>query len=131
MRTALFVSGALAVMAAAASPAQGQQGQIGRTELTHRDFGDEVHEVIQVRVDFGPGATFPKHSHPGVEIAYVLEGTLEYQLEDRPPVRLKPGDSLFIPAGAAHSARNVGSGGASELATYVVQMGKPLVVTAP
>ena len=131
MRTALFVSGALAVMAAAASPAQGQQGQIGRTELTHRDIGDGVREVIQVRVDFGPGAAFPKHSHPGVEVAYVLEGTLEYQLEDRPPVRLKPGDSLFIPAGAAHSARNVGSGGASELATYVVQMGKPLVVTAP
>ena len=115
----------------AASLAQAQKPEIGRTELTHRDFGDSVREVIQTRVDFGPGAAFPRHSHPGVEVAYVLEGSLEYQLDDKPPVTLKAGDSLFIPAGTIHSARNAGSGKASELATYVVEKGKPLVVTAP
>ena len=73
----------------------------------------------------------PKHSHPGVEVAYVLEGSLEYQLDDKPPVTLKAGASLFIPAGTIHSAKSVGSSNASELATYVVEKGKPLVVTAP
>ena len=65
--------------------------------------------------------------HPGAEIAYVIEGLLEYQLEGKPPVTLKAGDALFIPAGVVHSAKNVGSGNAAELATYVVEKGKPLV----
>jgi quercetin dioxygenase-like cupin family protein len=110
--------------------AQAQKPEIGRTELTHRDLGDSVREVIQTRVDFAPGAAFPKHSHPGVEVAYVLEGSLEYELDGQPPVTLEAGASLFIPAGTIHSARNVGSGNASELATYVVEKGKPLVAVA-
>src|SRR5258708_30995010 len=88
--------------------AHAQKPEVGRTELTHRDFGDSVHEVIQTRVDFAPGAAFPKHSHPGVEVAYVLAGSLEYRFDGKPPVTLRAGDSLFIPAGTIHSARNVG-----------------------
>lgn len=57
----------------------------------------------------------------GVEVAYVLEGTIEYQIDGKPPVILKTGDALFIPNGAVHTARNVGSGKASELATYIVE----------
>jgi quercetin dioxygenase-like cupin family protein len=71
---------------------------------------------------------FPKHRHPGEEIIYVLEGALEYQVEGKPPVTLKAGDVLFIPAGVVHSAKNVGSGPGAELGTYVVEKGKPLVV---
>ena len=81
-------------------------------------------------MDFAPGAASPKHSHPGEEIAYVLEGTLEYQVDGKPPVTLKAGEALFIPAGTNHVARNVGSGKAAELATYVVSKGKPLLVLA-
>ncbi len=81
-----------------------------------------------MRVDFDPGVAFGKHSHPGAEVAYVLEGTLEYQLEGRPPVTLKAGEALFIPAGTIHAAKNVGTGNAAELATYIVEKGKPLVV---
>src|SRR6478672_4527262 len=55
------------------------------------------------------------------------EGTLEYQVEDKPPVTLKAGDVLFIPAGTVHSARNFGSVTGSELATYIVEKGKPLL----
>ena len=75
-----------------------------------------------------PGCVAPKHSHPGEEIVYVIEGLLEYQLEGRPPVTLKAGEVLFIPAGTIHSAKNVGSGNAAELATYIVEKGKPLAV---
>ena len=69
----------------------------------------------------------PNHSHPGEEIVYVIEGLLEYQLEGKPPVTLKAGEVLFIPAGTIHSAKNVGSVNGAELATYIVEKGKPLV----
>jgi quercetin dioxygenase-like cupin family protein len=104
-----------------------QQPTIGRTEVLRHDFGQPGREVVQVRVDFAPGAAFGMHTHPGEEIAYVLEGSLEYQLEGKPPITLKAGESLFIPARAIHAARNVGSGNAAELATYLVEKGKPIV----
>lgn len=71
---------------------------------------------------------FGRHTHPGEEIIYVLEGTLEYEVAGKPAVTLKEGDVLFIPAGTIHAARNVGNGKAIELATYFVEKGKPLVV---
>ena len=111
----------------ALSTAQSQQAGIKRTDLLQRDLVVSGREVIQVRVDFAPGVAFPAHSHPGEEIAYVIEGVLEYQLEGKPPVTLKAGESLFIPAGTVHSAKNVGSSNAAELATYIVEKGKPLV----
>ena len=79
-------------------------------------------------VEFAPGVSFRRHSHPGEEIVYVVEGSLEYALDGRPPVTLKAGDVLFIPAGTPHAARNVGSDKAAELATYIVEKGKPLLV---
>ena len=107
---------------------QAQQPGIKRTDALRHDLGVPGREVIQVRVDFDPGVAFGKHSHPGAEVAYVLEGTLEYQLEGEPPVTLKVGEALFIPAGAIHAAKNVGTGNAAELATYIVEKGKPLLV---
>jgi len=103
---------------------------IARTETVRHDIGDAAHEAVQVRVDFAPGAAFPRHTHPGAEIAYVVAGTMEYQLNDQPPVTLQTGQSLFIPEGTIHSARNVGAGNASELATYVVQKGPAIVVVS-
>jgi len=110
--------------------AQAQTAEVHRTDLVQHDLSVPDREAIQVRVDFDRGAFAPKHSHPGEQIAHVLQGTLEYQLGDQPPVPLRAGDSLFIPAGTAHSARNVGGGKASELATYIVKKGAPLVVPA-
>ena len=110
--------------------AQPQQPAVTRTDLLRHDLGVSGREVIQVRVDFAPGVAFPPHSHPGEEIAFVLEGELEYRLEGKPPVTLKAGEALFIPAGAVHAARNVGSVSAAELATYLVEKGKPLVSLA-
>ena len=108
--------------------AHAEQNALQRTDLVQNDISVPGHEVIQVRVDFRPGAVSINHSHPGEEVAYVLKGILEYQLEGGQPVTLKEGQSLFIPAGVAHVARNVGDGEASELATYIVEKGSPLVV---
>ena len=97
-----------------------------RTDLQRHDLSVPGREVLQARVDFAPGARFPAHRHPGEEIIYVLEGTLEYGLEGQPPVTLEAGDVLYVPAGVFHSARNLGDTQGSELATYVLEKGKPL-----
>jgi quercetin dioxygenase-like cupin family protein len=104
-----------------------QRADITRTDLQRHDLSVPGREVIQVRVDFAPGAAFGKHSHPGEEIVYVIQGRLEYEVAGAPPETLGAGEVLFIPAGAVHSARNVGRGDGAELATYVVEKGKPLL----
>lgn len=110
--------------------ARAQQPGIKRTDLQRHDLSAPGREVVQVRVDLAPGAVAPKHSHPGEEIVYAIEGSLEYQVEGKPPVTLHAGEVLFIPAGTNHEVKNIGSGNAAELATYVVEKGKPLVVLA-
>jgi quercetin dioxygenase-like cupin family protein len=100
---------------------------IKRTDLQQHDLSAPGREVVQARVDLGSTAPFVKHTHPGEEIIYVLEGTLEYQIEGQPPTTVKAGDVLFVPAGAVHAVRNAGSSNAAELATYVVEKGKPIL----
>ena len=126
-----LASAVLVIASVAALPAaHAQPSGIGRTDVLRSDLSVDGREIIQVRVDFAPGVAFPRHAHPGEEIAYVLEGTLEYVLDGKPPVTLKAGQALLIPAGANHSARNVGTVKASELATYLVSKGKPILVLA-
>ena len=98
-----------------------------RIDLQRHDLSVAGREVIQTIVELEAGTVAPKHSHPGEEIIYVLEGTWEYAVGDNPPLTLKAGDVLFIPAETPHSARNVGSGKGAELATYIVEKGKPLL----
>jgi quercetin dioxygenase-like cupin family protein len=125
--TRIVAAAALLAASGLALPAvQAQQG-VKRTDLQQHDLSAPGREAIQVRVDIAPGALAPRHRHPGEEIIYVLEGALEYEVEGKPPVTLKAGDVLFIPAGTIHAARNVGSSNAAELATYIVEKGKPLV----
>jgi quercetin dioxygenase-like cupin family protein len=120
---ALIVASALA-----AQVAHAQQPGITRTDLQRHDLSAPGRQAIQVLVEFAPGVEFPRHSHPGEELVYMVEGELEYQLDGRPPVRLKAGEVLFIPSGAVHAVKNVGRGKGSELATYIVEKGKPLLV---
>jgi quercetin dioxygenase-like cupin family protein len=110
--------------------ARAQDLGVTRTDLQRHDLSVPGREVIQARVDIAPGVVAARHSHPGEEIIYVIEGVLEYQLDGRPPVTLKAGEVLFVPAGTIHSAKNVGNGNAAELATYIAEKGKPLVVIA-
>ena len=107
--------------------ARAQQPGLKRKDLQRHDLSIPGREVIQARVEIAPGAAPVKHFHPGEEIIYVLEGTLEYQIEGQPPVTLKAGDVFFIPARMIHWAKNVGSGNGAELATYIVEKGKPLL----
>jgi quercetin dioxygenase-like cupin family protein len=79
-------------------------------------------------VELDPGVTSSRHWRPGEEIVYVLEGApLEYQVEGKPSVTLKPGEVLFIPPGAVHATKNAGKRKGAELATYIVLKREPLL----
>ena len=97
-----------------------------RTDLQRRDLSARGREVAQVRVDFDPGYVAPMHTHQREDIIYVIEGTLEYDI-GRKVVRVKAGDVLFVPTGTPHTAKNIGTTNGAELATYVVEKGKPLL----
>ena len=129
MKTYRFIAAAMLIGIGGftAQLALAQPG-IGRSEVQRHDLPQAGREVVQVRVDVAPGAAFGAHTHPGEEIAHVLEGTLVYELEGR-IITLKAGESLYIPAGAVHAAKNVSNQPAAELATYLVDKGKPIVVT--
>jgi quercetin dioxygenase-like cupin family protein len=83
--------------------------------------------VIQNRIDIDPDAPPIRHWHPAEEIIYVLEGTLEYAIDGRPPTTVSAGEALMVPAEAVHAVRNIGGGKAAELATYVVEKDRPLL----
>jgi quercetin dioxygenase-like cupin family protein len=119
----LVIAGGLVLDAVGSQPAG-----VRRIPLQREDLSVPGREVVQVRVELDAGVEFGRHRHPGDEIVNVLEGSLEYTLDGEPPVTLRAGDVLFIPAGTVHSARNVGTDNGAELATYIVEIGKPLVV---
>ena len=101
---------------------------IKRTDLQEHDLSVPGRQVIQNRVEIGPEAPLVRHWHPGEEVIYVLEGSLEYQIDGQPPRTVNAGEALMVPAETIHAVRNVGSGSAAELATYFVEKGKPFLV---
>jgi quercetin dioxygenase-like cupin family protein len=124
---ASFIATVLLAILASPVATVAQLPGIDRTDLLKDNLSAPGREVIQVRVGFAPGVVAIKHKHPGEEIVYVIEGVFEYQLEGRPPVTLKAGDVLFIPSGTPHAVKNIGTTYGVELATYVVEKGKPLI----
>jgi quercetin dioxygenase-like cupin family protein len=99
-----------------------------RTDLQEHDLSVPGRQMIQNRVEIGPEAPVVRHKHPGEEIIYILEGSLEYDIDGQGPKTYSAGEALMVPAETVHSVRNVGGGNASELATYVVEKGKPFLV---
>ena len=107
-----------------------QQPGFKRVELQRGDLSIAGREVVVVRGEFEPGAMVGRHSHPGEESTYILEGTVQLEIDGKPPVISKAGDVIFIPAGTIHSAKNIGTTPAKVLANYIVEKGKPLSTPA-
>ena len=99
-----------------------------RTDLQQHELSIPDRVVIQNRVELAPEAPVVRHKHPGEEVIYVLEGTLEYSIDGQEPLTVSAGEALMVPAETVHSVKNVGDGHAQELATYVVEKGKPFLV---
>jgi quercetin dioxygenase-like cupin family protein len=97
-----------------------------RVELQKHDLSTPGREALLARAEFQPGAVVPKHTHPGEEVGYVLEGELTIEVDGKPTVTLKAGESYFIPAGTVHAGKNTGKGTSAVVSTYIVEKGKPL-----
>jgi quercetin dioxygenase-like cupin family protein len=124
---ALFAAalGSAPVMAQQASQTQG----VKRTILESHDVPGTGYQAVLGIAEIAPNVAFPRHTHPGPETAYVLEGSLTLDVEGQPQRSLKPGQTSFVPAGTPHSGR-AGPNGAKILADWVVEKGKPLASPA-
>ena len=108
-----------------------QQPGFKRVPLQKQDLSVPGREGVVVRGEFMVGGAVGKHTHPGEELSYVLEGELSLEIQGKPAVTLKAGDVFFVPAGTVHAVKNTGKGPAMALSTYVVEKGKPLATPVP
>jgi quercetin dioxygenase-like cupin family protein len=81
--------------------------------------------VVQALAEIGPGAESGRHTHPGEEVAYIIEGTITLEIQGKPAVTKKAGEGFVITPGVIHNAKNAGTGQAKVLATYIIEKGKP------
>lgn len=114
---------------ALAGAAVAQQSGIKRTPLQKVEFPDGYVTVTGL-AELPPGAAAGRHTHPGIETGYVLEGELNLEIDGQPTKLLKPGDSYQIPAGAVHDAKVHGDKSMKVLGVYVVDKTKPLASPA-
>src|SRR5436190_2010254 len=129
MRTASRVAFVLA--AAAALVALAQSPAIKRTLLQRIDVPDSNRETVMGVAEIPAGGVAGRHTHPGVEVSYILEGTASLEIEGETPRLVKAGESFSIPNGKVHDAKVVGDVPLKVLAIYVVEKGKPLASPAP
>src|SRR5262245_25287805 len=91
----------VATVANAQTMAPPANDPIKRTPLQKTEYPDGHFTYIML-VEVAPNATVPRHTHPGVESSYILEGELELVIDGKPPAKFKAGDSFTIPANAVH-----------------------------
>jgi quercetin dioxygenase-like cupin family protein len=108
-----------------------QTPAIQRTVVTRKDVSVPGREAIVARVEIAPGGFAGRHTHPGDEISYILEGEGEILMEGQPPLKVKPGEGFVVPAGVKHDAHNTGTQPLKLVGVYVVEKGKPLATPAP
>jgi quercetin dioxygenase-like cupin family protein len=126
MKVAALVTFVTLVLAGIIADVSGQQVGFKRTVLQQGNISVPGHEVVTAIAEFQPGASVGRHTHPGEEVGYVLEGTIVLEQEGKPAVTLGAGKTFLIPPGTVHNATNHSTSQARILATYIVEKGKPL-----
>ena len=127
---ALLRRAALLSLLLCGGAALAQNPGLRRTVVTKADVAAPGREAVVARVDVDPGAYAGRHSHPGDEVSYVLEGEGELMVDGQDPRRIKAGEAFVIPAGTIHDAHNIGSSTMKLVGVYVVDKGKPLATPA-
>jgi quercetin dioxygenase-like cupin family protein len=114
-----------------ASTAIAQPTTVHKTTLQDQPFPPPVYHSVTVRTLVDAGGEVSPHTHPGVEMGYVIEGRATLRVVGQPPRSLCAGDSFAIPAGTVHRVRNAGPGPLAMLSTYVVEKDQPIASPAP
>jgi quercetin dioxygenase-like cupin family protein len=124
------VAGFVATEASAQGAPPAATTGLTRKVLSQMDGPMPGYVTIIVEVDIEAGATVARHTHPGIESGYVLEGGLELPIEGQPTLMLKPGDSFQVPVGTPHAGGKPAEKKTKITSTYVVEKGKPLASPA-
>ncbi len=101
------------------------------SELQRREIPGTGREGVTTVAEIPPGATSKRHSHPGEDFGYLMEGTIVLMVDGKPPVTVKAGETFFTERGQIHNARNIGTTMARAVDTYVIDKGKPGITPAP
>jgi quercetin dioxygenase-like cupin family protein len=121
----------LVLIAAASVLLLAQNPGVQRTVVERKDISVPGREAVIAHVEIAPGASAGRHTHPGEEISYVMEGEGEVLIQGRPALKIKAGDGFVVPNGAIHDAHNTGTQPLKLAAVYVVEKGKPLATPVP
>jgi quercetin dioxygenase-like cupin family protein len=108
-----------------------QQPASNFRELQRHPIPGTQMEGVTTTVEIPPGATSARHSHPGEDFGYLIEGTIVLQVDGKAPVTVHAGETFFTERGHIHNARNIGTTVARAVDTYVIDKGKPGVTPAP
>jgi quercetin dioxygenase-like cupin family protein len=123
IRTALiFAACILATILVSAAPAAKW------TELQRHDLANTGREGVEMSIEIPPGVTTARHSHPGDDFGYVIEGTIVLMVDGKPPQTVKAGETFYTERGHVHTARNIGKTTARAVDTYIIDKGHPVVI---
>ena len=120
----------IVLVSAAAAVAQPATGSVRRTPLQRVEF-PQGHTTLTSLIEIQPGGSSGRHSHPGLETGYILQGEIDVTIDGMPDQKLGPGDSFAVPPGRAHNATARGDQAARVFVVYVVEAGRPLVAPEP
>jgi quercetin dioxygenase-like cupin family protein len=101
-------------------------GKLKRTEVQRGPSSIPGREIVQVLTEIPVGVESGWHTHPGEEVGYIVEGTVDMMIRSGPTRTLRAGEGFLIPPGTPHNARDLGPGTGRMLSTYIVEVGKPL-----
>ncbi|MBA3907014.1 MAG: cupin domain-containing protein [Pseudonocardiales bacterium] len=101
-------------------------GRLKRTEIQHSPSSIPGREIVQVLTEIPVGVDSGWHTHPGEEVGYILGGTVQMMIKDRPTLLLNTGDGFLIPPNTPHNALDLGPDTGMMLSTYIVEVDKPL-----
>jgi quercetin dioxygenase-like cupin family protein len=107
-------------------PADELTGRLKRTVLQQSASSIPGREIVQVLTEIPVGVESGWHIHPGEEVGYIVAGTVEMRIKDRPTLTLHAGDPFLIPPRVPHNALDLGPDTGRMLSTYIVEQGQPL-----
>jgi quercetin dioxygenase-like cupin family protein len=117
-------------VSAQGGPPPGTPG-VTRKILSQMDGPTPGYVTILAEATVEPGAAIGRHTHPGLETSYVLEGAIELPIKGQETKTYGVGDTYQVPAETPHAGGKAVEKKFRVLSTYVVEKGKPLASPAP
>jgi quercetin dioxygenase-like cupin family protein len=124
------ITGFIATDASAQTTAPATTPGVTRKILSQIDGPTPGYVTIIAEAEIEPGVTIARHTHPGIESSYIIEGGLDLPIEGQPTRALKAGDGFVVPPNTPHAGGKNGDNKTRVASTYVVEKGKPLASPA-